>query len=136
MGAAALVGYIVAIGVATYLMKVALEDLTAFQINLLMGIAMVAISLPAVLIEQRSLRLPAGHLGVGSLVAVLMAAGSVLYALALARLPAGPAAAIATAYVVIVVVLSAVFLDERVDLVTVAGVGLTLGGVALLSFRT
>lgn len=65
-----------------------------------------------------------------------MAAGSVLYALALSRLPAGPTAAIATIYVVVVVVLPGIFLDEQVDLVTAAGVALTLGGVAILSFRT
>lgn len=42
--------YIASIGVATYLMKVALSDLTAFQINLLMGLAMLGVSVPAVLI--------------------------------------------------------------------------------------
>ena len=136
MGVAFLVGYIAAIGVATYLMKVALEDLSAFQVNLLMGIAMVVVSLPAVVLADRTLRIPTARLGLGSVVAVLMAVGSLFYALALARLPAGPAAAIATAYVVVVVVLSAVFLHERIDAVTVAGVGLTLAGVALLSFRT
>jgi drug/metabolite transporter (DMT)-like permease len=65
-----------------------------------------------------------------------MAVGSVLYAVALSRLPAGAAAAIATTYVVIVFVLSALFLHERVDWVSAAGVVLTVGGVALLSLRT
>ena len=65
-----------------------------------------------------------------------MGVGSIFYALALSRLPAGPTAAIATSYVVIVVVLSVVFLHERADLVTVGGVVLTLTGVALLSFRS
>jgi drug/metabolite transporter (DMT)-like permease len=130
-----LAGYIVTIGVATYLMKIALRDVSAFQVNLLMGIAMVAVSLPAVLVVDGSLAPPRRGVGTAVLVAVLMAVGSLLYSLALQRLPAGPAAAIATSYVVVVVVLSALFLDERVDLVVVAGVGLTLAGVALLSLR-
>lgn len=65
-----------------------------------------------------------------------MAIGSIFYALALGRLPAGPAAAIATSYVVIVVVLSAIFLRERLDLVTGLGVALIVAGLAVLSFRT
>ena len=39
-------------------------------------------------------------------------------------------------FVVIVFVLSAVFLGERVDLVSAAGLAFTVGGVALLAFRT
>jgi drug/metabolite transporter (DMT)-like permease len=136
MGIIFLVGYVGALGIATYLLKVLLEDLSAYQVNLLMGVAMLVISVPAVLIADRTLAIPVRHLPAGLLVGVLMAGGSVLYALALQRLPAGPTAAIATSYVVIVVVLSAIFLHERIDAVTVLGVGLTLGGVALLSFRT
>jgi len=98
-------------------------------------IAMVAIGIPAVLIADGSLELPTAKLGIGVLVAVLMAVGSVAYALALRSLPAGPTAAIATSYVVIVVVLSAVFLHERTDWVTVVGVALTLSGVGVLSLR-
>jgi drug/metabolite transporter (DMT)-like permease len=136
VGVIFLAGYVVGIGLATYLMKVALEDLSAYQVNLLMGAAMVAVSLPAVLLADHTLRIPTRHLPLGLLVAVLMAVGSILYSLALERLPAGPTAAIATSYVVVVVVLSAAFLDEKVDVITVTGVGLTLAGVALLSFRT
>jgi drug/metabolite transporter (DMT)-like permease len=136
MGLLFLAGYIVAIGVATYLLKVVLEDLSAYQVNLLMGAAMLVISVPAVLVADHTLAIPARHLPAGVLVATLMAGGSVFYALALQRLPAGPTAAIATSYVVIVVVLSALFLHERVDAVTVLGLVLTLAGVAVLSFRT
>ena len=130
-----LAGYIITIGVATYLMKVALRDLSAYQVNLLMGAAMVAVSVPAVLIADGGISLPRRGLGIGILVAVLMAVGSILYSLALQQLDAGPAAAIATSYVVVVFVLSAAFLGEQVDLVSVAGIALTLSGVALLSFR-
>ncbi len=135
MGGVYLVGYIASIGVATYLMKVTLGRLDAFQVNLLMGIAMVAVSLPAVLVVDRRVAIPRGQLGIGSAVAILMAVGSILYALALQRLPAGPAAAIATAYVVVVVVLSASFLHEPIDALTVVGLVLTLSGVAVLSLR-
>jgi len=136
MGILFLVVYIASIGVATYLMKVALEDLSAYQINLLMGIAMVAISVPAVLIADGSLAPPKDNVGLGVIVAILMAAGSIAYSLALRSLPAGPTAAIATSYVVVVVVLSALFLHERIDVVTALGLGLTLSGIAILSFRT
>jgi drug/metabolite transporter (DMT)-like permease len=136
MGLLFLAGYVAALGVATYLLKVLLDDLSAYQVNLLMGLAMLAISVPAVLVADRTLAIPVRNLPAGLLVGVLMAGGSVLYALALQRLPAGPTAAIATSYVVIVVVLSALFLHERIDVVTVVGLALTLGGVAVLSFRT
>lgn len=135
MGGLYLFGYIATIGIATYLMKVALRDLTAFQINVLMGVAMLAVSVPAALLSDGSLRIPTDRLPLGAVVAILMAIGSILYALALSKLPAAPAAAIATSYVVVVVVLSAIFLHERIDALTVLGVALTLGGVAVLSFR-
>ena len=136
MGALFLAGYVASIGVATYLMKVSLRDLSAYQVNLLMAVAMLALSAPAVWVADRTFRMSAHDAGLGAIVAVLMAIGSIFYALALDRLPAGPTAAIATSYVVVVVVLSAVFLDERVDIVTVLGLAFTLAGVALLSFRT
>jgi drug/metabolite transporter (DMT)-like permease len=135
VGALLLVGYVIALGSATYLLKVSLEDLSAYQVNLLMGVAMLVVSVPAVLLADGSLRIPARHLPLGALVGILMAGGSILYALALTRLPAGPTAAIATSYVVVVFVLSAIFLDERVDPLTVVGLVMTLGGVAILSFR-
>lgn len=57
MGAIALAGYIATIGVATYLLKASLEDLSPYQINLLMGVAILAVSLPAVLLTEESCRL-------------------------------------------------------------------------------
>jgi len=135
MGAVALAGYIVTIGVATYLLKVSLEDLSPYQINPLMGVTMLAVSLPAVLLTEGSLHVARRHLPLGGLVALLMAAGSVFYAVALSRLPAGVTAAIATSYVVLVVVLSAIFLHETVDWAVALGVSLTVAGVAMLSWR-
>jgi drug/metabolite transporter (DMT)-like permease len=112
-----------------------LDDVSAFQINLAMGVAMLGISIPATLLAGDRFRFSARVIGVAALVAVMMAVGSLLYALAIARLPAGPTAAIATTYVVITFILSAVFLDERVDAIAIAGIVLTIGGVALLSLR-
>jgi drug/metabolite transporter (DMT)-like permease len=136
MGAIFLAAYVASVGAATYLMKVALRDISAYQINVLMAVAMLVLSVPAVLIADGTLRLSRHQLGIGSVVAVLMAIGSIAYALALQRLPAGPTAAIATSYVVVVVVLSAIFLHEPLDAVTVLGLVLTLSGIAILSFRT
>jgi drug/metabolite transporter (DMT)-like permease len=136
VGAFFLVAYVATIGVATYLLKVSTtEDLSAYQVNLLMAGGMAVTAIPALWIAQGSLSIPKRALPLGALVGLLMAAGSILYVLAVAKLPVGPASAIATSYVVIVVVLSALFLDEKIDAVTIAGIVLTLAGVALLSLR-
>lgn len=135
MGPAALGAYVVVLGLATFLLKVSLEHLSAFQINVLMGVAMLLVAVPGVLITKGTLSMPLGELPLGALVALLMAGGSVLYAVALRHLPAGPTAAIATSYVLLVVVLSVVFLGESFDVISASGVVLTLAGVALLSLR-
>ncbi|MCB9372289.1 MAG: hypothetical protein H6518_05860 [Microthrixaceae bacterium] len=112
-------GYIVAIGVATYLMKVA-RGPTAFQINLLMGIAMVAISLPAVLLAaRRAPRSPSrsalSRAATGRKGRAAAGAHRGGWVSPTPSWQCGP--------------------PQRIG-VGVAGVGLTLGGVALLSFRT
>ncbi len=133
MGALFLAGYVVVIGVATFLLKYVSDDFTPYQINLLMAVGMLLIGVPALLIADGTLALPRPRLGLAALVGLLMAAGSILYVLALDKLPVGTASAIATSYVVVVVSLSWVVLHESVTVPKLIGLGLTLAGVAVLS---
>ncbi len=134
MGAAYLIGYIISIGVATFLLKYVSDDFDPYQINLLMAGGMVLIGVPALLIADGTLALPRPRLGLASLVGLLMAAGSILYVLAIDELPVGLASAVATSYVLVVVVLSAAVLDEAVTPLKFTGIALTLAGVAILSY--
>lgn len=134
MGALFLIGYIVSVGVATFLLKYVSDDLSPYQINLLMSLGMIVIAVPALWIAERSLKVPRSHIALGSVIGLLMAAGSVSYVLAISKLPVGLASAIATSYVVLVVVLSRIVLHERLSAAKLVGLALTLGGVALLSY--
>lgn len=64
-----------------------------------------------------------------------MALGSICFVLSLAKLPVGTATAISTSYVLVVVVLSRVFLNESIGWIKIAGISLTIAGVALLSWQ-
>lgn len=136
MGAFFLAGYIAMVGVATFLLKYAMKDLSAYQLNLLMGIGMLVTGVPALWLAEGTLAMPRRALPLGALTGLLMTIGSISYVLALAKLPAGLAAAAGTSYVVVVVVLARVFLHESLDAVKVLGLLLTLTGVALLSLKS
>jgi len=71
----------------------------------------------------------------GAPIGLLMAVGSICFVLALARLPVGMATAISTSYVLLVVLLSRVFLNESLGWIKFVGIGLTIAGVALLSWQ-
>jgi drug/metabolite transporter (DMT)-like permease len=134
MGPLYLTGYVAEIGVATFLLKYVCGDLSPYQINFLMGLGMVVIGVPALLIADRTFALPRARLPLGITVGLLMAAGSILYVLAISKLPVGLASAIATSYVVVVVVLLRIVLDESLTPMKIVGLALTLVGVALLSY--
>jgi drug/metabolite transporter (DMT)-like permease len=136
MGYLFLVGYVLLVGFATFLMKVGLKGLSPYQLNFLMGVGMFLTGVPALLIAHKTFKMPAKELPMGLLIGTMMATGSILYVLALNKLPASVAAVIATVYVLIVVVLSAVFLKESFDFIKVLGVILTFAGVALLTWKT
>lgn len=133
MGALFLVGYIVSIGVATFGLKYVGDDFSPYQINLLMGLGMMVVGVPALLLADGTLALPRARLAQGAGVGLLMAVGSISYVLAISRLPVGLASAVATSYIVVVVVLSRVVLHEALTPVKVIGIALTLAGVAVLS---
>jgi len=135
MGYLFIAGYVLVIGVATFLMKVGLKSLSPYQLNFLMGIGMMITGIPALLIAHRTFKMPSKELPLGLLIGVMMATGSILYVLALNKLPVSVAAVLATIYVLLVVVLSAIFLKEGFDVIKVFGVILTFVGVALLTWR-
>jgi drug/metabolite transporter (DMT)-like permease len=134
MGALFLAGYVVVIGVATFLLKYVSDDFSPYQINLLMGAGMVVIGVPALWLAEGTLALPRTRLPLAALVGGLMAVGSIFYVLAISKLPVGLASAIATSYVVIVLALSWVVLHESMSIPKLIGAALTLAGVALLSW--
>jgi drug/metabolite transporter (DMT)-like permease len=134
-GFAFLAGYIVLVGVASFLQKFSMKQLNPYQINFLMALGMLVTAVPALLIKQGSLTVPTKSLPLGVPIGLLMALGSISYVLALSKLPVGTAAAISTSYVVLVVLLSRVFLGESLSWLKVAGILLTVVGVALLSWE-
>jgi drug/metabolite transporter (DMT)-like permease len=134
-GYAFLLGYIVMVGVASFLQKFGMKQLNPYQINFLMAVGMLVTAVPALWLTQGSLTVPTKALPLGAPIGLLMALGSISYVLALAKLPVGTAAAISTSYVLLVVLLSRVFLGEQLSWLKIAGVLLTTIGVALLSLE-
>jgi drug/metabolite transporter (DMT)-like permease len=134
-GFAFLAGYVVMVGVASFLQKFSMRQLNPYQVNFLMAAGMVVTAIPALLIKQGSLTVPGKSLPLGAPVGLLMALGSISYVLALSKLPVGTAAAISTSYVLLVVVLSRIFLGESLSWLKVVGILLTVAGVSLLSWE-
>lgn len=128
-------GYILLVGVGSFLQKFAMKDLNAYHINFLMALGMLVTALPALWIKQGSLKVPVDGLPLGAPIGLLMAVGSISYVLALEKMPVGVAAAIATSYVVLVVALSWIFLGEAMTWTKGIGIALTIAGVSLLSLQ-
>jgi drug/metabolite transporter (DMT)-like permease len=100
-GFALLGGYIVLVGVASFLEKFSMKQLNPYQINFLMAIGMVVTAVPALWVKQGSLTVPTKALTLGAPIGFVMAVGSICFVLALAKLPVGTAAAISTSYVLL-----------------------------------
>src|SRR2546429_140734 len=110
-----LLGYIVMVGMASFLQKFRMKQLNPYQINFLMAIGMLVTAVPALWLKQGSFVVPIKSLPLGAPIGLLMALGSISYVLALSKLPVGTAAAISTSYIVVVVLLSRIFLDENLS---------------------
>lgn len=134
-GLAYLLGYIVLVGVASFLQKFSMKQLNPYQVNFLMAIGMAVTALPALWLRQGSLTVPIKSLPLGAPIGLLMALGSISYVLALSKLPVGTAAAVSTSYVVLVVLLSWIFLGENLSWIKIIGILLTGVGVAMLSLE-
>ena len=130
-----LLGYVVMVGVASFLEKFSMKQLNPYQINFLMAIGMLVTAVPALWIKEGTLTVPAKALPLGAPIGLLMAIGSICFVLSLAKLPVGMATAISTSYVVLVVLLSRFFLSENIGWMKAVGITLTIAGVALLSWQ-
>lgn len=135
MGYVFIFGYILLVGIATFLMKVGLKTLSPYQMNFLMGIGMLLTGLPALWLAQKSLKVPVKELPLGLGIGVAMAVGSILFVLALYKLSASVASVLAATYVSVVVILSLLFLKESFDDVKVLGLALTFIGALLLTVK-
>ena len=135
MGYLFVLGYIIIVGFATFLMKFSMKSLSPYQLNFLMGIGMLLTGIPALLIAQKSFKIPAKELPIGFAIGMMMAIGSILYVLALNKLSASVASVLAATYVAVVVLLSAIFLKEKFDLIKVLGLALTFIGALLLTYK-
>ncbi|HEY3024665.1 MAG TPA: DMT family transporter [Pyrinomonadaceae bacterium] len=130
-----LLGYIVMVGLASFLEKFSMKQLNPYQINFLMAIGMLVTAVPALWIKEGTLVVPVKALPLGAPIGLLMAIGSICFVLSLAKLPVGMATAISTSYVLVVMLLSRVFLAESIGWMKAAGITLTIAGVALLSWQ-
>lgn len=135
MGYLFIFGYILLVGVATFLMKVSLKNLSPYQLNFLMGIGMLITGIPAILIAHRSFKMPAKEVPVGLLIGTMMAVGSILFVLAINKLPVSVASVLAATYVAVAILLSWLFLKESFDAIKIVGVTLTFLGALLLTYR-
>jgi len=136
MGYLFVLGYILVVGVATFLMKVSLKTLSPYQLNFLMGIGMLLTGIPALLIAHRTFKMPAKELPAGLTIGVMMAVGSILYVLALNKLSASVASVLAATYVGVVIILSWLFLKESFDAIKILGILFTFIGALLLTYRS
>lgn len=136
MGYLYVLGYILLVGIGTFLMKVSLKNLTPYQLNFLIAIGMFFISVPALLLAQRSLKMPVKEVPMGFLIGLMMAGGSVLFTLAVSKMSPSVASVLVGLYVVVVVVLSWLFLKESFDWIKVVGLVFAFAGTAILTFRS
>ena len=130
-----LLGYIVMVGVASFLEKFSMKQLSPYQVNFLMAIGMAVTAVPALWIKQGSLRVPTKAIPLGAPIGLLMALGSISFVLALSKLPVGMATGVSVSYVLLVMALSWAFLNESMSWMKISGAILTIAGVALLSWQ-
>jgi drug/metabolite transporter (DMT)-like permease len=135
MGYLFVLGYILLVGVGTFLMKVSLKTLSPYQLNFLMGIGMLVTGIPALLLAHRSFKLPAKEVPAGVTIGIMMALGSILFVLALNKLTASVASVLAATYVAVVIVLSWLILKESFDSIKILGIAFTFIGALLLTYR-
>lgn len=125
--------YIFAVGLGSFLQKFVMGKVTPFQLEVITATGMFVISVPALLSAQKNLDLPIASAPLSILVGLLFSLGSFVYVLAVSRLPVSIAAPVSTGYIVVAVVLSAIFLREQITLFKAIGIVLTIIGVAILS---
>ncbi len=136
MGYTFIVGYVLLVGLATFLMKVSLKNLSPYQLNFLMGIGMLLTGVPALLLAHKTFKMPTKEVPIGLAIGTMMAIGSILYVLALDKLSASVASVLAATYVGVVIILSWLILKESFDAFKVAGIAMTFVGALLLTYKS
>src|SRR5436305_13791787 len=106
-----LAGYIVMVGVASFLEKFSMKQLNPYQVNFLMAIGMAVTAVPALWIKQGSLAVPTKALPLGAPIGLLMALGSMSFVLALSELPVRMGTGTSVSYVLLFMLLAWIFLS-------------------------
>lgn len=125
-------GYIVLLGATGVTTKLALRTISWEQMVLWVPLAYAAFSILFVIFRGTSFPLGAGG-GWAAATAFCASAALILFFLALTRGEAGKVVPVSSAYPVVTLVGSALFLAEAVTFLKIVGTVLVVGGVILLS---
>jgi drug/metabolite transporter (DMT)-like permease len=101
-----------------------------------MGLGMLITGIPALLIAHKTFKMPIKSVPIGFGIGVMMALGSLLYVLALNKLPAAVASVLAATYVAVVVLLSWLILKESFDAIKIIGLILVFSGTLMLVYKS
>ena len=123
--------YVVIIGVAGITTKLALRTIDWQQMVYWVPVAYVVLIAPLWLIYRKPFTLEAG--GWASLTALFMAAGLIVFFLALSKGDASAVVPTSSAYPVIALIGSAIFLSESITVPKVIGTLLVIAGVVVIS---
>ena len=125
-------GYILLLGAAGVTAKLALRTISWEQLVLWVPLAYIAFSI--VLVAGRGARLPLGAGGAwAAATAVCAAASLILLFVALTKGDASKVVPAGSAYPVVTVIGSAIFLSEAITTLKIVGTALVVAGVVLLS---
>lgn len=128
-------GYVVCVGIATFLQKYLMKDLNPFLINFVMAIGQIIFAVLALLVYQGNLDLDTKIVIKALPLGILMPLGSILFILALSKLNVGTVSVISISYVIISALLSWKYLHESFSVTKLFGIILTLIGVSLLIIK-
>jgi drug/metabolite transporter (DMT)-like permease len=126
--------YILVVSGASIAIKLVLNRITPLQLIMFEAAGMVIIAVIA-FIWQKALP-PKSTWLVGGIIGLAMASWSLLYVLAIDRLPLGLVLVLSNTYVVLSVIASVIFLNERFTLLQAIGIVFTLVGVTCLLLPT
>src|SRR6266849_5557447 len=126
------IGYILVLGAAGVTAKLALRTITWEQLLLWVPVAYIVFSLGLVVFKGTSFPLGVGG-GWAAVTAFCASAALILFFYALTKGPASQVAPATSAYPIVTVIGSALFLAEKLTLVRGLGTALVVAGVVLLS---
>jgi uncharacterized membrane protein len=126
------IGYIVILGAGGVTAKLALRTITWEQLVLWVPVAYIFFS--ALLVTFNGARFPLGVGGAWAAATAFAASSAlILFFYALTKGPASQVTPATSAYPVVTVIGSALFLSEKITLIRGVGTGLVIAGVVLLS---